>query len=290
LALFGFFMFPGLPSGKKPWYLTEEEHALAKERMAKQNVAASRKLNWSIFKRVLGRWHWWIGVALYVTFLNETYPTGYMSLYLKRALGSDGKTTYSIPQVNNIPTGVQAVICLSTWLTGSLVGVVSIWPIMLTVQTIVLFAMVVLRIWHIPIGLKFVAYMLLGVSSSPNPLIFGLVNQMTRRDAEERAITIGSMMTFGWAIFAWLPLIIFPTVEAPQWTKGYTTTIVLTIVSTSLFMLAMYLHRRDERREMELIKQVEMDLHVQRTDSMEKKLDSAAPSIHHAERLNTQPM
>jgi MFS family permease len=43
IALLGFFMFPGLPSSGKPWWMTEEEHFLAQRRMRDEGVEQAER-------------------------------------------------------------------------------------------------------------------------------------------------------------------------------------------------------------------------------------------------------
>jgi hypothetical protein len=82
-------------------------------------------------------------------------------------------------------------------------------------------AVVLLLIWEIPKALHFAAYYLLGVSAAVTRILLPWVNIIMRDDAEARAFTVGSILTFGWAIFSCYPVTVFPVVEAPRWTKGY---------------------------------------------------------------------
>lgn len=54
-------------------------------------------------------------------------------------------------------------------------------------------------------------------------------------------------MTVGWIFFSFYPITVFPILEAPQWTKGYTVNIVFIICYWALFMVGQYLWRREER-------------------------------------------
>jgi MFS family permease len=66
IALLGYFMFPGLPSSMKPWWLTAEQHAIAKMRMEDEGVEESRKFNRAttraMLKRTLTHWHFYLAV------------------------------------------------------------------------------------------------------------------------------------------------------------------------------------------------------------------------------------
>jgi MFS family permease len=65
IAIAGFFIFPGLPSSKRPWWLTEDQHALAIRRVRDIGIEDSKKLNWSVVKRTLRRWEFYVGVITY---------------------------------------------------------------------------------------------------------------------------------------------------------------------------------------------------------------------------------
>jgi hypothetical protein len=49
IALVGFVIFPGLPQGKRIWWMREDEQLLAQERMRTDGVAAARPLTFKIF-------------------------------------------------------------------------------------------------------------------------------------------------------------------------------------------------------------------------------------------------
>jgi MFS family permease len=66
IALASYVIFPGLPASKKPWYFTEEEHELARKRMADDGVKPSKKIGKAMLKRVFTKWHFYIAVACYV--------------------------------------------------------------------------------------------------------------------------------------------------------------------------------------------------------------------------------
>lgn len=77
------------------------------------------------------------------------------------------------------------------------------------------------------------------------------INMALRDDAEARAITVGGMLTAGWAVFSFYPIAVFPVVEAPRWTKGYIVNICFVIGCWAGFVVMQYLYRRSERRKEE---------------------------------------
>lgn len=67
VAFVGFLVFPGVPDSEpRPFYLTEADAVLAKERLARAGVRRPGKLDLDVFKRTLSRWHIWIFVGCYM--------------------------------------------------------------------------------------------------------------------------------------------------------------------------------------------------------------------------------
>jgi hypothetical protein len=93
------------------------------------------------------------------------------------------------------------------------------------------------------------AYYLLGFTAAITPILVPWVNIVMKDDAEARAFTTGAMLTFGWAIFSFYPIAVFPVLEAPRWKKGYSVEVFFVSMVWILFMLGQYLHRRDEKRK-----------------------------------------
>ncbi|KAL4794270.1 major facilitator superfamily domain-containing protein [Aspergillus venezuelensis] len=248
IAVAGFFFFPGLPSGPKVWWLTDRDHELCRTRMKSEGVRDSRKIGKKMLKRVFRHWHFYVAVFTYIFFQCTSYVAGQMILWLKDQADTHG--TWTISQINMIPTGVQAVSVFAGILATSLVMVYPFWAVMSVVATVLLFANVCLLVWDIPTGLKFTAYYLLGFTSCVTPILFPWVNMVMRDDSEARAFTSGAMMTFGWVFFSFYPITVFPVVEAPKWRKGYIVNTIFVICWWSLFMLGQFLWRKDVKAGM----------------------------------------
>jgi hypothetical protein len=48
IAFVGYVFFPGLPSSKRPWYMTPEEHQLATDRLPKHQETKAKRLELSV--------------------------------------------------------------------------------------------------------------------------------------------------------------------------------------------------------------------------------------------------
>lgn len=66
VALMGFFLFPGLPSSPKVWWLTEKDHQLAVGRMKSEGVTDSKRIGKRMLKRVFTHWHFYVAVFAYI--------------------------------------------------------------------------------------------------------------------------------------------------------------------------------------------------------------------------------
>ena len=73
IAIAGFFMFPGLPTSPRVWWLTEKEQKLAIARMSNEGVKQSAKIGKRMLKRVFTHWHFYIAVFTYVCFQCTSY-------------------------------------------------------------------------------------------------------------------------------------------------------------------------------------------------------------------------
>ncbi|KAF1979605.1 MFS general substrate transporter [Bimuria novae-zelandiae CBS 107.79] len=243
IAIAGFFLFPGLPTSPKVWWLTEKEQKLAIARMSNEGVKQSAKIGKRMLKRVFTHWHFYIAVLTYVCFQCTTYVGGQMAIWLKYEADHHG--TYTIEKINLIPTGVQGVAVVTGILATSLVMIYPMWIVFTVVALILLFANVCLLVWEIPLGLHFLAYYLLGMTSCITPILFPWVNMMMKDDNEARSFTTGAMMTIGWAFFSFYPITVFPILEGPKWRKGFTVNTVLVCAYLTLFLVGQYLWRRE---------------------------------------------
>lgn len=109
------------------------------------------------------------------------------------------------------------------------------------------FAALVLAIWHIPDGLKWFAFLLQKASVPYGPLSMSWANEICGRDAEERAVVIGVMNSLGYAFNAWVPLLTYPQVDAPQFRKGFIYTTVAFAAQAGITATVAYMYKRDQK-------------------------------------------
>ncbi|KAJ5646662.1 MFS general substrate transporter [Penicillium lividum] len=245
VALIGFFIFPGIPDSPRPFYLTESDIALAKERISRAKIRRPGKLGLDVFKRSIKRWHIWVFVTCYACMILSSYPASYMNLWLK----AEG---YSVTQVNKLPTGIYAIQIVASWLGTTIAAIYPSWIIYSIASFGCLFSALCMIIWNIPTGLKFTAWYIFGLSGCLSPILYSTVNTIVKDDSEERALILGSMMTFGYSFQIWVPLLAFPTsgkYGAPRWKKGWPVAFVFYFFLWAGFIAALIIHRREQRKK-----------------------------------------
>ena len=260
VAFIGFAVWPGLPTSPKRWYLTADEHALAVKRIP---VVEKEGITWKTFKYALGRPMWWICVptymyvppfffpsffclfslTLYDSFLIQgNYWTSYMSLWLESA-------GYSVEMRTILPTFIDLLRVLSSWIGTTLAGCLSLRGLWTFQFSFCFFALVVLNIWHVPTALKFVAFYFGGFPGMASPILFAWVNATLKDNYGERGFIISSMMTLGFTCQIWIPLLTFPTVEAPRFPHGYPASITFEVLAWAMLMFgASFMKRWKFRR------------------------------------------
>jgi ACS family pantothenate transporter-like MFS transporter len=118
VALYGFLLFPDTPRTTTAFYLTEAERKLAVERVPLVAEGGEQHpLRLGFVKKVLTSWYWWGFVVLWIIAgETESFSTNFL---LALFLQNHPTNTYTVPQLNNYPTGVPAVGIVSTlfWAT-----------------------------------------------------------------------------------------------------------------------------------------------------------------------------
>lgn len=70
-------------------------------------------------------------------------------------------------------------------------------------------------------------------------------SEICSADAEERAIVLGIMNALGYAVNAWLPYLVFPAVDAPEFHKGFVFSSFMFVAQGAITWAVWFMHRRE---------------------------------------------
>ncbi|KAK0646728.1 putative MFS transporter Liz1/Seo1 [Cercophora newfieldiana] len=221
IAIASFIFLPDLPQTASRRFFTDEEIALAQKRMALEERKTREPFTAAKVKKVVTSWHIWL-LSFYYIFISGTGGTPIFPQYLKL----HKNPTYTVQQINLYPTGVFAVQAVSAvayaWISDTMLNGRR-WPILLFGATLNLITWVSLAAWYIPEGWKWTCYYLAGQHVGLSGIAFTWANEICTDDTEERAIVLATMNTAVGVVTAWLPLLVWQQVEAPQYRKGFIT-------------------------------------------------------------------
>jgi ACS family pantothenate transporter-like MFS transporter len=126
-----------------------------------------------------------------------------------------------------------------------------------------------LAIWYIPDGLKWFAFFLSRSSVPYGPLAMSWTNEICGSDAEERAIVIGIMNSLGYAFNAWVPLLTYPQVDSPKFTKGFIFSTVSFVAQAIITAVVAFMYKRDQKSKKNEITRDEEGIVVGSSTSIE---------------------
>ncbi|RAO64700.1 uncharacterized protein BHQ10_000712 [Talaromyces amestolkiae] len=215
IAFWGFFGLPDTPHTTRAFYWSAEHVRYGIERIEKFGQKAQTKLTWKEAKRIYLGWEIWAFVAPYTMIAACHTATSYFNLWLK-AVG------YSVVEVNYLPTGGNAVAIVVTLLWGILADRTGryYWLIVGLVLAMML-SNILLSVWNIPKGALMFAYYLSYAGSATTPVLIAWGTKLNASDPSLRKLLVATANVVSYAWVLWVPLVLFPTYDAPKYKYGY---------------------------------------------------------------------
>lgn len=245
IAIAGYVVLPDVPEITRAPYLTQTDVALAQKRMALEGRADRQPYTKAKVKKIFTSWHIYTLVLLYVFFNNGS---GLAQPIFAQFLKASTNPKYTISQINTYPTTTFAVQVFTTliyaWSSDSLFRGAR-WPPILFAGLMNILVYSSLAAWAIPDGWRWACYMLAGCGGGVSGLCMAWAHEICSDDNEERAIVIGSMNEMAYVVQAWLPLIVWQQVDAPEYTKGYITVCCLSVGMIAMAIVVRTLHKRE---------------------------------------------
>lgn len=247
IAIAGFFLMPDVPEITRVWYLSKDDVALAQKRMQLEGRANRAPYTKAKFRGIFTSWHIYLLTLLYICFNNGAGALSQpaFQLWLR-------KQGHNITEINTYPTITNVIVIITTlfyaWSSDTIFHGERWPPIMISgVVGIVVYSS--LTVWSIPLAWKWACFFLAGFGGGISGITFAWAHEICADDNEERALVTGSMNQMAYVFQAWLPLLIWQQIEAPEYPKGYPTMIGILLGMMGTALMIKYLHKRELRQK-----------------------------------------
>ncbi|WWD03818.1 hypothetical protein V865_001874 [Kwoniella europaea PYCC6329] len=239
------FLVPDFPENTKVWYLSDEEKALAKERVARNGAQPMKgKINGTVILSALRDWKFWILVPFYCIYGFAVQNGTQFGVYLKAF-------KYSVTLRNVLPSAMYIVqipcILIYCYISDRTTRIQRGW-IMLGPLIWGIFPTAVLAFWGHSNSLRVFAFMVNG-SLYITPVFYAWVAEMCGHKTELRAFITGCTSCLFYAFNAWLPAIVFLQTDGPRFKKGFRTTFSCCVASVVFVIVIILMRRRELRQE-----------------------------------------
>ncbi|KAI5479119.1 MFS transporter [Pseudohyphozyma bogoriensis] len=237
------FILPDFPSNTRSWFISEEEAEMARERCARAGMAeVTGKVDLALVKRIFTSWRVWVIVPTYLVFANSVQINGYYGTWLAQNGFSEENRNLlpALMDVISIPFSFGYGL-LADW-TGSR------WTWMAIPEAVSIIPLGIIAFYPAHRRLMEVAFLFAEICLI-TPVFFAWINEICHEDAQERAFIVGAVNAMFYMVNTWLPILIFPQVDAPRFRKGFWTTWGFCIASVPLFYIMHLFHKRQMRQE-----------------------------------------
>ncbi|KIM97105.1 hypothetical protein OIDMADRAFT_44041 [Oidiodendron maius Zn] len=217
LAFVGFVLWPGTPDKPNRLILSENEIALARARLERHgNKLEALPFSWGRLRRIFTGWRFYVLVIWDIFFFNTSANTAAFLLWIKSLDRLD------TPTVNNLGTIAPALGIFYVLFINFSADLFLGRPGAITLACLWnLTGLIILTIWKVPESAKWFAFSTNYASVAVSSVLYGWANIILRHNVEERALTLILMTAIATSTNAWIPLLVYPTVEAPRFPKGY---------------------------------------------------------------------
>jgi ACS family pantothenate transporter-like MFS transporter len=280
--------------GSKVW-MNEEDKKISIERMQKVGRNTKRGITFKDFWSVLIDWRLWLFLAAYC-FKAYCSAFNYFNLFLKSLVNSDGTKTWSIEQLNLIPIGGNAISFCAVigWAKLADLTQKPLYVIIFLLFTD-FFAVIVLSIWPSSLGLKYAAFFMIPISDAVTSLLISLLAEVYSFSPGKRSIVTGIAVVLVYANNAWLPLLLWPANEAPQFKYGYKFSIgfiTISFLSSIGYYHLVYkpsiarnLAEAKVRDQEEALNADELNEDLSEVKSFEQRAEFASRAVHEAKEI-----
>ncbi|CAI4234045.1 BAH_G0000070.mRNA.1.CDS.1 [Saccharomyces cerevisiae] len=247
VGLIGFYSLPGDPYNCYSIFLTDDEIRLARKRLKENQTGKSdfetKVFDIKLWKTIFSDWKIYILTLWNIFCWNDSnVSSGAYLLWLKSL------KRYSIPKLNQLSMITPGLGMVYLMLTGIIADKLhSRWLAIIFTQVFNIIGNSILAAWDVTEGAKWFAFMLQCFGWAMAPVLYSWQNDICRRDAQTRAITLVTMNIMAQSSTAWISVLVWKTEEAPRYLKGFTFTACSAFCLSIWTFVVLYFYKRDER-------------------------------------------
>ena len=250
VGVIGFYLLPGTPSECYSIFLTDDEIRLARSRLKENKTEVNPKKNVSdlfdldLWKSILSSWEIYV-LSLWNMFCwnNNNGSSGAYALWID-SLHRYGEGEKQ--RMTSLTPGLGLIWLLLTCCYADLFH--SRWLAIIFSQVFNLTGNIILAVWNVPERSKWFAWCLQYFGWAMAPVLYSWQNDICRRDARKRAVILVSMNILAQASTAWMSVIVWKTVEAPRYLKGFTFTACCAFLLCLWTFVVLYFYKRTEKK------------------------------------------
>ncbi|AOW06780.1 major facilitator superfamily domain-containing protein [Yarrowia lipolytica] len=239
VALYGFIFFPDTPATTQAFYFDEKERQMSVMRLPPR---PDTKLDWTVVKRVLGRWHFYMfGLLWGIAGEVESPPANNLFGQYLKASG------WSVIESNRYPMGVSGVGVVATVVAASYVDQTGKhWHVGVAAGLVGIVSTVLVLVNRTPT--VFAGYYLCGCVYMVQAAFFAWANVVTANDKEERSVVLASMNMISNATNAWWMVVFYGADTAPEFRLGMWAMLAVSIALIGWVSLVRWLQLREDKR------------------------------------------
>ncbi|KAK9447735.1 major facilitator superfamily domain-containing protein [Limtongia smithiae] len=244
IAFWGYYCIPDFPNNTRARWLSTEDRELSLIRMKLLGRKEPRRLTVKRFIDMFFRsWRPWPFLISY-TMLWTSGTSGYFNLWLKSL------KIFSVEELNIIPTFGYALGLVSGFAFANLSDRTKYrWPWLFLATFFRFLGSLLLAIWDLPFGVIFFANMCSYLGEPVWSLLITWAAEEFQDDAELRGLLAAVGNTLGSFFMLWLPLLLFPTYQAPHYKLGYIFTTIFDVIDFAGLLAFLYFARKDRKRK-----------------------------------------
>ncbi|ETS73784.1 hypothetical protein PFICI_14730 [Pestalotiopsis fici W106-1] len=259
LALIGYFIWPGTPAKPNRLVFKEPELELARSRLSKTGTKVqSTPFSLALLKRIFTNWRFYVIVLWDIFFFNSGANTAAFLLWIKSLHRFD---TATLNQLGTISPALGIFFVLFINFSADLwIGRAAA----ITLASAVNFTgLVILAVWNVPESAKWFAFSVGYSSVAVSSVLYGWANVILKDNIEERSLTLILMTAIATSTNAWIPLFVYPTVEAPRYPKGYVYSacmVVCLVIMTQIVRILFKDGDKNKDEEYSNVEQVQVEV------------------------------